>query len=77
MGEDVEDILTLYYNNVVLTTDTTKLTKMHTKVSDVRYNHSQRTMELYKKMITSQRKKTIVTLKAPIRKEKGCCNPFE
>ena len=76
MGGDVEEILTLYYNNDVLKTDTTELTAMYKRVTEGKYNHSMKTRELYKEMTPGQRRKTVVTLQSPS-KEEGCSNPFE
>ncbi|KAL1820219.1 hypothetical protein ACET3Z_015088 [Daucus carota] len=76
MGGDVEEILTLYYNNDVLKTDTTELTAMYKRVTEGKYNHSMKTRELYKEMTSGQRRKTVVTLQSPS-KEEGCSNPFE
>ncbi|KAL1831560.1 hypothetical protein ACET3Z_001211 [Daucus carota] len=59
MGGDVEEILTLYYNNDVLKTDTTELTAMYKRIIEGKYNHSMKTRELYKEMTPGQRRKTI------------------
>ena len=75
MGGDVEEILTLYYNNDVLKTNTMELTTMYKRVTKGKYNHSMETMELYKEMTSGQRRKTLVTLQSPA-KEEGCSNPF-
>ena len=79
MGGDVEEILTLYYNNDVLKTDTSDLVAMHDRITGGIYKHAPKTKEIFKDIITGQRRKTIVVLKPSAKEVKGedCSNPFE
>ena len=79
MRGDVEEILTLYYNNDILKTDTSNLVAMHNRITGGNYNHAPKTKELFKDIITGQRRKTMVVLKPTAReaKEEECSNPFE
>lgn len=64
-GGDVEDIITLYYNNDVLSTDVTNLSIMHSNIAGLKHKHATRTMELAKQMIAVQRNKSVISLSSP------------
>ena len=71
-GGDVEDIITLYYNNDVMNIDTTQLTVMQAKVSALKHKHAEKTMEIARPMLLRR----AITLSSPA-KEGGSVNPFE
>jgi len=75
-GGLAEEILTIYYNNDIISRDTTALNEMHARLSDLKHNHAQKTKEIYQNLLSGQRRRPVATLKNIATKEEGCSDPF-
>ncbi|KAK4364272.1 hypothetical protein RND71_015630 [Anisodus tanguticus] len=61
-GGETEELITLYYNNDVLSQDTILLTNMHDRIIKMEHKHSSETVEQYKLLI-GQRKRHVMSVK--------------
>ncbi|KAK4349441.1 hypothetical protein RND71_032196 [Anisodus tanguticus] len=80
-GGDVEEIMTLYYDNDIEVKETTELTLLLDKITNLKHTHAEETIRHYKSM-TEQRKRPVIRTKTAssstvsIKKEQSP-DPFE
>lgn len=79
-GGQVEEIITLYYDNDSMTRDGMNLERMYDKIINLRHTHAKETLEQYN-ILAGQRKRPIITgtnktNNANIKREESC-DPFQ